>query len=484
LLNFFTKALTFNKLLHGSFKKLCPETLVSEASKDKEMNMSSQKISALRERILKILLYEIMKDGVIEEVEKQLLNKIFPLLRVSRERFQEIRKEIAAEINACADSGGLDPHSFLNNIEQEVICCYPREDADLILDKIKALVNEVYPENKETPVSEPVSSAQEEDPEPTPAVAPVAPEELNQEQEEPLQKAEKLIHPGKADPLKEYRATPRTFGIWNFCFLFLEQWGTYAAALFFIVLSIALSYGIGDYYYDWSYFADKTSLKQVKGVVTKCNWFMNVGASDESDGVDYYITDYSYQLNGQTFSGYSFSSMKRTPNAPVNLYYKPEQPGLSKITNGYFSELGMVSTQIHILGFFAFCIFLYSLYCTFKFRSVYVWGEAVMAKFTRFTVHSGEYSNSYELFFSFNKGDCFKQKVSERKDLLQGRKYLALIHPTKRSFGFLVERNPLEIDLDSEADWDYTSGTKALIISLKFLGIYFVGLVFVNLIFF
>ena len=57
----------------------------------------------IREEILRTLLRDILKDGQVEDFEKEAVQKLFPLLKISRERYKEIYSEVKEQ---CAGEAG------------------------------------------------------------------------------------------------------------------------------------------------------------------------------------------------------------------------------------------------------------------------------------------------------------------------------------------------------------------------------------------
>jgi hypothetical protein len=92
------------------------------------------------EQLLYYLLIEILKDGVVEEHEKQILHNLFPYFKVSRERFAEIKSEAQAARKADKSLGSVDKEKFLMDCWGALILHYDFDEAKQVVKKLGNLL--------------------------------------------------------------------------------------------------------------------------------------------------------------------------------------------------------------------------------------------------------------------------------------------------------------------------------------------------------
>jgi hypothetical protein len=100
----------------------------------------------LRFFILKRLLQEILKDGIIEKKEKEILKLIFPVLNLSEEDAIKAREEVKKRLKTVKDPEPFDPLQFLKELHNLCTPCCQEEASKELLTKTEAYLKEIYPE--------------------------------------------------------------------------------------------------------------------------------------------------------------------------------------------------------------------------------------------------------------------------------------------------------------------------------------------------
>lgn len=105
-----------------------------------EINKTSEENYSIPEKILVMLLEEILKDGRIDPEEKLAIKKLLPLLKISRERFQEIYQIIKKICTVNPQAGALNIEEFLLSIKSFLSGVFSSEQEEKIYRRIEKIL--------------------------------------------------------------------------------------------------------------------------------------------------------------------------------------------------------------------------------------------------------------------------------------------------------------------------------------------------------
>ena len=101
-----------------------------------DKNIENQEMVEL---VLKSLLFEVFKDGQVEQSEKDLINKLGSAFQVSRERFAEIIEQFPAKSHDLSSSIERSPAGYVEvfvSVRAKLVEHYPAEKTDQYLEKL------------------------------------------------------------------------------------------------------------------------------------------------------------------------------------------------------------------------------------------------------------------------------------------------------------------------------------------------------------
>jgi len=99
-------------------------------------------LDSAREKVLRTFLVEIMKDGRVESFEQDALNSLLPMLKIPKERYNDIYKEVYQHYMNVEchkqekNAGALDIKSFLKTIRSQLKESFDGAQTDQILERI------------------------------------------------------------------------------------------------------------------------------------------------------------------------------------------------------------------------------------------------------------------------------------------------------------------------------------------------------------
>ena len=91
------------------------------------------------ELVLKTLLFEVFKDGQVEQSEKDLINNLGSTLQVSRERFAEMIEQLPVESYNLDSSSDRSPAGYVEmfvSVRAKLVEHYPADKTDRYLEKL------------------------------------------------------------------------------------------------------------------------------------------------------------------------------------------------------------------------------------------------------------------------------------------------------------------------------------------------------------
>jgi hypothetical protein len=103
--------------------------------------MSSKITQEISEAILETLLSEIMKDGKFEGQEKDCFNKLYKFLKVKKDRFLEIKKQVQDRLVIHSKHGSLDHYVLLEKIHKSFMEVYDESKTRELMERIALILN-------------------------------------------------------------------------------------------------------------------------------------------------------------------------------------------------------------------------------------------------------------------------------------------------------------------------------------------------------
>lgn len=96
----------------------------------------------VREYILRILLTEVLKDGKIEQEEKETVHALGPVLNISNEKSILIRKEVLQSLKKGPRiEGSLSYVELFRSVRKKLLEKYPPEATDNYLEMLAEKMN-------------------------------------------------------------------------------------------------------------------------------------------------------------------------------------------------------------------------------------------------------------------------------------------------------------------------------------------------------
>jgi hypothetical protein len=97
----------------------------------------------IREFVLRTLLFEILKDGKIEESERETMNLLFPVLNIPKATFLKIKQEVMKEVSGKTDpeEGSLDYTGLFDTVRKKLLSKYEPEETDNYLEALSKTMN-------------------------------------------------------------------------------------------------------------------------------------------------------------------------------------------------------------------------------------------------------------------------------------------------------------------------------------------------------
>ena len=96
--------------------------------------------SEIYEFILEVLLAEILKDGEMDPEEREALDKIYPLLKISPARFLEIKEKVQVSVRVDEEAGSLDFVTLFRRINAKLCEQHDTKKADSMVKKIASVL--------------------------------------------------------------------------------------------------------------------------------------------------------------------------------------------------------------------------------------------------------------------------------------------------------------------------------------------------------
>lgn len=96
----------------------------------------------VREYILRVLLTEVLKDGKIEQEEKETVSALGPVLNLTADRSIVIRNEVVKNLGAIDGQGSLSYVDLFRVVRKKLLEKYPPEATDDYLEMLAEKMNQ------------------------------------------------------------------------------------------------------------------------------------------------------------------------------------------------------------------------------------------------------------------------------------------------------------------------------------------------------
>lgn len=95
-----------------------------------------EKDKQIKEFVFATLLAEILKDGEVDQAERETIQSLSPVLDIPKQRAIEIRNEVLSNLEKSADSGSASFENLFATVRTKLLEKHPAVATDEYLEKL------------------------------------------------------------------------------------------------------------------------------------------------------------------------------------------------------------------------------------------------------------------------------------------------------------------------------------------------------------